>query len=74
MCHDPLMALHSLSLSKGRQINITLLILVIEGLREALVNFDVSPKTRVKTREKREKISQREKNVRRFFYITLCVG
>ena len=43
MCHDPLMALHSLSLSKGRQINITLLILVTEGLREALVNFDVSP-------------------------------
>ena len=44
MCQDPPMASHSLSKSKGRQINITLLILGTEGLREALVNFDVSPK------------------------------
>ena len=31
MCHDPPMASHSLSLRKGRQINITLLILGTEG-------------------------------------------
>ena len=43
MCHDPPMASHSPSLSKGRQINITLLILGTKWLREALVNFDVSP-------------------------------
>ena len=43
MCHDPVMANHSLSPSEVGLTGAALLTLGTEVLREALVNFDVSP-------------------------------
>ena len=43
MCHDSPMANHRLNLMEGRLMYVTLLTVGSDRLREALVNFDVSP-------------------------------
>ena len=44
MCHNPALANHSLGHNEVRLTDVALLTLGTEMLREALVNFDFSPK------------------------------